>query len=71
MQRKFTLDYWKDGKWYVGRLRDVPDVFSQAKSLTELLENITEAYRLMLEEGRIRIPVRRLRSKEVELEIAI
>jgi len=23
------MEYWKDGKWYVGRLLEVPGVFSQ------------------------------------------
>jgi len=44
------LDYWKDGSWYVGRLRDVPDVFSQGRTLAELRENIRDAYELMLAE---------------------
>jgi predicted RNase H-like HicB family nuclease len=41
------LDYWKDGAWYVGQLRDVPDVFSQGRTLAELRANIREAYDLM------------------------
>jgi predicted RNase H-like HicB family nuclease len=45
-----TLEYWEDEGWYVGRLREVPGVFSQGKSLEELEENIKEAYKLMLED---------------------
>ena len=44
------MEYWKDGMWYVGRLPQVPGVFSQAATLDELEENIREAYRLMLEQ---------------------
>jgi predicted RNase H-like HicB family nuclease len=44
------LDYWKDGSWYVGQLRDVPDVFSQGRTLAELRENIRDSYELMLTE---------------------
>jgi len=51
MLKYFTLDYWKDGGWYVGRLREVPGVFSQGATLEELEENIEDAYRLMLEDG--------------------
>lgn len=40
-----------DGGWYVGRLREVPGVFSQGRTLDELEENISEAYELMREEN--------------------
>jgi predicted RNase H-like HicB family nuclease len=39
-----------DDNWYVGRLKEVPGVFSQGESLEELEENIRDAYRLMMEE---------------------
>ena len=47
---RFRMEYWKDGKWYVGRLPQVPGVFSQGATLDELEQNIRDAYRLMLEE---------------------
>ena len=50
MIREFTLEYWRDEGWYVGRLREAPGVFSQGKTLKELEENIREAYWLMMEE---------------------
>ncbi len=46
----YTLDYWIDDGWYVGRLRQVPGIFSQGKTLKELKRNVEDAYRLMLEE---------------------
>ena len=52
MRRLFTLEYWRDGEWYVGRLMEVPSVFSQGKSLDELRENIQEAYELMVTQDR-------------------
>ena len=52
MQRYFTLEYWVDDGWYVGRLREVPTVFSQGESLEELEENIKDAYKLMTEDER-------------------
>ncbi len=48
MKRFFTLEYWKDEGWFVGRLREVPGVFSQGETLEELKENIADAYRMML-----------------------
>jgi predicted RNase H-like HicB family nuclease len=50
MQRHFTLEYWIDDNWYVGRLKEVPGIFSQGESLDELEENIRDAYQLMMED---------------------
>ena len=47
---QFTLEYWVDDGWHVGRLKEVPGVFSQGKTLAELKENIREAYALMMED---------------------
>jgi len=46
---KFTLEYWEDEGWLVGRLIEVPSVFSQGETLEELVANIKDAYKLMLE----------------------
>jgi len=48
MVHQFTLEYWQDGRWCVGRLVEVPGVFSQGETLAELQENIQEAYDLMV-----------------------
>lgn len=53
MVRHFTLEYWIDDGRYVGRLKEVPGVFSQGESLEELEENIREAYHLMMEDEEI------------------
>ena len=50
MLRHFTIEYWPDEGWYVGRLREVPGVFSQGKTLIELEANIQDAYRMMVED---------------------
>jgi len=47
--RTFTLEYWQDEGWYVGRLREVAGVMSQGQTLPELEENIRDAYRLMMD----------------------
>jgi predicted RNase H-like HicB family nuclease len=72
MVRYFTLEYWVDEGWYVGRLREVPNVFSQGASLQELEENIQDAYQLMMEE-KDEIPTRATRAgvKTKELEVVV
>ncbi len=50
MQRKFTLEYWIDDDWYVGKLREVPGIFSQGETLSELEENIRDAYKIIIED---------------------
>lgn len=68
MLRNFTLEYWIDDGWYVGRLKDVPGVFSQGESLEELEENVREAYQLMLEEEEV-LEHPRIQTKELSIEI--
>jgi predicted RNase H-like HicB family nuclease len=46
---KFTLEYWEDDGWFVGRILEVPGAFSQGETLDELKENIRDAYNLMIE----------------------
>jgi len=68
MTRRFTLEYWIDEDWYVGRLKEVPGVFSQGESLKELEENIREAYMLMMEDEDIP-PRQGLQRKEIEVVV--
>jgi predicted RNase H-like HicB family nuclease len=49
MKRFFTLEYWKDEGWFVGKLKEIPGVFSQGETLAELKQNIADAYRMLLE----------------------
>ncbi len=64
---RFTLEYWKDEGWYVGRLKQVPGIFSQGESLEELEENIREAYALMRETEAA--PDLDVQPEEVEIEV--
>ena len=67
MLRHFTLEYWIDEGWYVGRIKEVPGVFSQGETLDELENNIREAYKLMTEEEE---PVwNSVQQKEIEVEV--
>ena len=67
MVRNFTLEYWLDDGWYVGRLREVPGVFSQGETLAELEENIRDAYQLMIEESP-KVEVAEFQTKEIGVE---
>ena len=42
INKQLTLDYWNEGGWFEGRLREVPDVLSQGQTLNELEDNIRE-----------------------------
>ncbi len=66
--QSFTLEYWVDEGWYVGRLKGVPGVFSQGKTLVELEENITEAHRLMMEEEDAP-PTNAVQTKQIEVDV--
>lgn len=50
-----TLEYWEgENGWYVGQLREFPSVLSEGRTLTELQENIRDAYELVMEDSRSR-----------------
>jgi len=68
MQRSFTLEYWIDDGWYVGRLKEVPGVFSQGETLAELEENIRDAYQLMQEDAPA-LEVSDVQIKEIGVEV--
>jgi predicted RNase H-like HicB family nuclease len=53
MQRQFTMEYWSDGKWYVGRFAGFPGAMSQGKTLAELEANVLDAYHLLVEGKRL------------------
>jgi len=70
MARYFTLEYWLDEGWYIGRLKEVTGVFSQGQTLKELKENILEAYNLMIEEEEETLPgVDRSKVKQIRVEV--
>jgi len=68
MERYFTLEYWIDEGWYVGRLKEVPGVFSQGETLDELEENVKEAYHLMMAEEEV-FPPHEVHQKELEIQV--
>ena len=68
MLRHFTMEYWIDDGWYIGKLKEIPGIFSQGETLNELEENIQEAYKLMIEEENS-LPRIEVHSKEIGVEI--
>ena len=64
----FTLDYWTDDGWYVGKLREVPGIFSQGRTLEELKLNVKDALELVLEED-APPPVPEYESVELQVEL--
>ena len=68
MTRRFTLEYWIDDAWYVGRLKEVPAIFSQGETMDELEQNIREAYKLMMEDG-VEPGIEGRQVKEIEVAV--
>jgi len=68
MQRNFTLEYWRDEDWFVGRLREVPNIFSQGETLAELEANIRDAYQLMKDDAPSLDPLN-VETKEIPVEV--
>ena len=62
------IEFWQDGAFYVGRLLEVPGVFSQGETLEELRENIQDAYDLMVTQERAPAPPAAQRQP-MELEV--
>jgi predicted RNase H-like HicB family nuclease len=51
MKHEFTLEFWEDDGWFVGKLKEIPGVFSQGETLQELEANIADAYQLMSQDN--------------------
>jgi predicted RNase H-like HicB family nuclease len=43
-----TMIYWKSDKFWLGRLREFPDIMTQGRTLKELEENIRDAWQMMV-----------------------
>ena len=68
MREQFTLEFWRDGGFFVGRLLEVPGEFSDGEALAELREDIQDAYDLMATQERPQAPPAAEREP-VELEV--
>lgn len=68
MKHEFTLEYWQDDDWFVGRLKEMPGVFSQGETLEELERNIEDAYQIVA--GNSGAAPRGARVKPMLLDVA-
>ncbi|MDQ3585472.1 MAG: type II toxin-antitoxin system HicB family antitoxin [Acidobacteriota bacterium] len=48
MKREMTLIYWKEDRFWLGKLLEHPEIMTQGETLAELEENIKDAYMLMV-----------------------
>lgn len=44
MRNKMTMIYWKEEKFWLGKLLEHPEIMTQGETLEELEENIRDAY---------------------------
>ena len=42
--------YWKEDKFWLGKVLEHPEIMTQGETLDELEENVKDAYRLMIME---------------------
>lgn len=47
-KKKLTLMYWKEKNFWLGKLLEYPEIMTQGKTIKELVENIKDAYSLMV-----------------------
>jgi len=47
MDNQMTMIYWKGDKFWLGKLKERPEIMTQGKTLKELEENMRDAYRMM------------------------
>ena len=45
---KRTMIYWKEEKFWLGKILEHPDIMTQGETLEELEENLKDAYQLIV-----------------------
>lgn len=50
MSDKLTMIYWKSQKFWLGKLKEHPEIMTQGRTLKELEENLRDAYQMMVME---------------------
>lgn len=48
MKNTLTMIYWKGDRYWLGKLREHPEIMTQGETLDELEENIKDAYQLLV-----------------------
>jgi len=47
MRNKMRMIYWKGEKFWLGKLKEHPEIMTQGRTLKELEENLRDAYNMM------------------------
>jgi predicted RNase H-like HicB family nuclease len=50
MPKKMHMIYWKGDKFWLGKLKERPDIMTQGRTLKELEDNLRDAYHAMVME---------------------
>ena len=45
---KMTMIYWKGERFWLGKLKEHPEIMTQGRTLKELETNLRDAYRMMI-----------------------
>jgi predicted RNase H-like HicB family nuclease len=48
--KKITVIYWREDNFWLGKIEEHPEIMTQGYTKEELLENIRDAYRMMIYE---------------------
>ncbi|MBM4041920.1 MAG: type II toxin-antitoxin system HicB family antitoxin [Planctomycetes bacterium] len=48
MNANMTMVYWKGEKFWLGKLKEHPEIMTQGRTLKELEENLRDAYQMMV-----------------------
>ena len=49
MKTRMTMIYWKGERFWLGKLKEHPEIMTQGQTLSELEENLRDAYRMMVQ----------------------
>jgi predicted RNase H-like HicB family nuclease len=50
MSANMTMIYWKGEKFWLGKLKEHPEIMTQGRTLKELEENLKDAYKMIVME---------------------
>ena len=50
MASQMTMIYWKGEKFWLGKLKEHPEIMTQGETLEELEENLRDAFQMMVME---------------------
>ena len=48
MSNRLTMIYWKSEKFWLGKIKEYPEIMTQGETLEELEENLRDAYHEMI-----------------------